>query len=163
MEAECRHERVEVRKRQHSDGSTHVVEQCLACGKQTRAVPKVKWIRDGIMPSRLPEWQEEVRQDYWKRRRVEWEENYKREQAGKNAEWWAWYNRYLESPQWKALRVKVLRRDKFVCQGCGTAGATQVHHLTYKRVGREMLFDLVSVCDTCHDSIHAAEEADECR
>lgn len=75
--------------------------------------------------------------------------------------WWRLYNRYLESPEWKAKRRAVLERDSFVCQGCQNARATQVHHLTYKRKGREMLFDLVAVCDDCHCEIHAEESSEE--
>jgi len=48
----------------------------------------------------------------------------------------------------------VLERDLRLCQGCRQRPATQVHHQTYRRVGREMLFDLVAVCDECHDAIH---------
>jgi 5-methylcytosine-specific restriction endonuclease McrA len=68
--------------------------------------------------------------------------------------WWRQYNTYLESPEWKARRKAVLERDEFLCQGCRKQRATQVHHLTYDRKGNEMLFDLVAVCDECHEAIH---------
>jgi hypothetical protein len=32
--------------------------------------------------------------------------------------------------------------------------ATQVHHLTYRRWRREREFDLVSICDACHEKEH---------
>ncbi len=64
------------------------------------------------------------------------------------------YQYYLNSPQWGAKRLKVLRRDKFVCQKCKTQRATQVHHKTYKRIFRERLTDLMSVCAECHRKIH---------
>lgn len=73
------------------------------------------------------------------------------------AGWWKAYNAYLQSDRWKALREKVLYRDGFMCQlqlyGCGQA-ATQVHHLTYKRVTRENTDDLTSVCNSCHEQQH---------
>jgi hypothetical protein len=52
---------------------------------------------------------------------------------------------------------KVLARAHGLCEGCGERTATQVHHLSYKRVFDEMLFDLVAVCDACHDKLHAEE------
>ena len=54
-------------------------------------------------------------------------------------------------------RAAVLRRCGGVCEGCGEAPAVEVHHLTYQRVGRELLFDLVGVCRACHDAAHFVE------
>ncbi len=64
------------------------------------------------------------------------------------------YQSYLNSPKWKATRLKVLRRDKFICQRCKKARATQVHHKTYKRIFKERMGDLISICATCHRNIH---------
>lgn len=75
-----------------------------------------------------------------------------------NQAWWDAYRQYLASEQWREKRWKVLRRANDICEGCGEARATQVHHLTYKRVGQEMLFDLVAICDECHQSIHNHKE-----
>ncbi len=73
--------------------------------------------------------------------------------------WWAWYDQYLQSPEWQARRRLVLRRAGGKCEGCRIRRAVQAHHLTYDRVGREMLFDLVAVCAECHNQIHAKERA----
>lgn len=67
---------------------------------------------------------------------------------------WTKYSEYLASPEWAEKRRRVLDRADYRCEGCGERQATQVHHLTYARVGKEMLFDLVAVCDYCHDVIH---------
>lgn len=73
--------------------------------------------------------------------------------------WWdEEYGRYLQSSTWREKRRKVLERANYVCEGCGEQKATEVHHLTYKRVGKEMLFDLVAVCHQCHLICH--EESD---
>jgi 5-methylcytosine-specific restriction endonuclease McrA len=32
--------------------------------------------------------------------------------------------------------------------------ADVVHHLTYERLGNELLIDLVSLCNGCHDQAH---------
>jgi 5-methylcytosine-specific restriction endonuclease McrA len=73
-------------------------------------------------------------------------------------EWWKAYEVHLQSPKWKALRKKVIERANGICEGCGRNKATQAHHLTYERVGDEMLFDLVAVCDECHSKVHQKAE-----
>lgn len=64
------------------------------------------------------------------------------------------YHEYLRSPAWARLRRQVLMRCGCVCQGCGAKPAVEVHHLTYERIGEEMLFDLVALCRECHDRLH---------
>lgn len=67
------------------------------------------------------------------------------------------YEAYLASSDWARLRDRVLERDGRRCQGCLAADAAQVHHLTYANVGDEMLFELVSVCDPCHRTLHGRQ------
>ena len=55
-------------------------------------------------------------------------------------------------------RFKVRSLDTVMRAACRKKPATQVHHLTYKRVGREMLFDLVAVCADCHEVVHEEPE-----
>lgn len=62
------------------------------------------------------------------------------------------YDAYLRSPEWKALRRRVGTAVKWTCP-CG-AVATQIHHRTYARIGREKLSDLEAVCKGCHSKIH---------
>ena len=64
------------------------------------------------------------------------------------------YNDYLASEEWRIKRFTVLERDGFLCQKCLVRHATQVHHLSYDRVGDEALDDLVSLCGGCHTKIH---------
>jgi 5-methylcytosine-specific restriction endonuclease McrA len=60
------------------------------------------------------------------------------------------YKIYLNSPAWRSLRLKILARDRYICQLCGKRKATEVHHLTYERIGRELENDLISLCSICH-------------
>jgi 5-methylcytosine-specific restriction endonuclease McrA len=64
-------------------------------------------------------------------------------------------NVYLKSDSWQRKRYVVLRRDNWRCVYCG-ARATQVHHKKYAKyqIGREPIKWLVSVCDSCHRSVH---------
>lgn len=77
------------------------------------------------------------------------------ERIAEKTKWDDWYyGEYLRSPAWRELQRATFERDKHLCQGCRKAPAVLVHHLTYIRVGREMLFDLVALCRKCHDQIH---------
>jgi len=64
-------------------------------------------------------------------------------------------NVYLQSDEWKRKRYVVLRRDNWRCVYCG-AHATQVHHKRYakRNIGKEPIEWLVSICKSCHDSLH---------
>ncbi len=65
---------------------------------------------------------------------------------------------YLSGQVWKNKRIKVLKRDKYICQRC-EGWATEVHHKTYKRWGKEKLEDLESLCSDCHKTHHRVEFA----
>jgi 5-methylcytosine-specific restriction endonuclease McrA len=69
-------------------------------------------------------------------------------------EWGANYYKYLSSEEWQKKRQLILKRDNFICQGCLVNNATEVHHKTYINVGNEFCFELISLCEDCHSSIH---------
>jgi 5-methylcytosine-specific restriction endonuclease McrA len=70
----------------------------------------------------------------------------------------SWYDEYLSSDEWMKKREKVLERCNRVCEGCGENIATCVHHLTYKNVGNEFLFELVGLCGACHVRYHSQDD-----
>ncbi len=141
----CEHATWQLRKRTQSNGVVVVVRQCDLCGANMGAVPKASHDL-----TKMATFDEEKPKRYWAER----EARFKQSRQEDSERWWTWYNAYLLSPQWRAMRERVLARDRGVCQGCLTARATQVHHLTYQRVGRELLIDLTSLCDTCHTVAH---------
>ena len=63
------------------------------------------------------------------------------------------YKNYLLCPEWKKKRKLIIQRDK-ICQGCLDAPIHEVHHLTYKNVGNELMFELVGLCRECHSRCH---------
>jgi predicted HNH restriction endonuclease len=66
------------------------------------------------------------------------------------------YIRYIKSEAWKLRCAAYFMRYGRWCKACGTRkGPLQVHHMTYDRLGKEPLTDLVSVCAPCHRGIHA--------
>jgi len=76
-----------------------------------------------------------------------------------NLAWWDKYQIYLSSKRWEVKRQKILERDKYLCQSCLELGATEVHHLSYDRVGCELSQDLVSLCSDCHNAITTMSRA----
>lgn len=70
--------------------------------------------------------------------------------------WAGSYNDYLRSAHWRETRARfwASRGGGCLCDACLERRATQVHHRTYKRIGRERLKDLAAVCDRCHREIH---------
>ncbi len=92
-----------------------------------------------------------------------------RQQEELKRQWWEAHDAYLNTTTWFHKRHLVLKRDGGICQGCGKTQARQIHHLSYPKggclpgsaewIGREKLFDLVSVCSSCHDDLHTRPAA----
>ena len=58
---------------------------------------------------------------------------------------------YIRTSHWKEIRAQAKIRDGFCCVRCGAADRRlEVHHLTYDRIGRELLDDVVTLCQPCH-------------
>lgn len=72
-----------------------------------------------------------------------------------NEQWWEKYRRHLESPEWAEKRRQVRERSGGRCEisGCKRK-ARHCHHLTYARLGRERLEDLIDLCDLHHQQEH---------
>jgi 5-methylcytosine-specific restriction endonuclease McrA len=141
---DCSHQNTTVTARLQSNGTKAYWRQCLDCGQSVgTAIARAK-INCQVIP-----WDEELcqrgRKELWHAAALN------REQQ--NAEWWERYHAHLDSHEWQVLRRKVFRRCNGICEGCGEQPATQVHHLSYDRMGHEMLFDLVGICEKCHKSI----------
>lgn len=65
------------------------------------------------------------------------------------------YNLYLLTPAWRDYRQEVLAYWGYRCALCvDHRGPLEVHHRTYRRLGREKLTDSVPLCDECHRLFH---------
>lgn len=130
------------------DGRKQFMRQCQRCGRCSKILPL------GSLPAKemaLAMPLNQKLQDDWRERRTERLNQLQKSARDRESEaWWKDYNAYLDSPKWAEKRQRVLERDNYLCQACRTRKATQVHHLSYKHVKREPLFELVSVCDVCH-------------
>ena len=68
------------------------------------------------------------------------------------------YDEFLTSPEWKAIRSKVLERAERRCQVCNSKKSIQIHHRVYKcEWGKENLNDLIALCSNCHSLFHHVE------
>jgi len=140
---ECNHEHTALRERTIRGGSKQYVNQCVRCGE-----PIGNPVKNPGIP--LAKFDDELRESFAKRRL----EAYKNAHNSKSTAWFELYEEYLNSPEWAAKRAAVLRRSHGDCEGCREQLATQVHHISYAHVTQELLFELVAVCDACHDIAH---------
>ena len=64
------------------------------------------------------------------------------------------YAEKLKDPRWQKKRLKILERDNWCCQWCGTEENTlNVHHLKYSNGDPWDIEDhhLTTLCEDCHE------------
>lgn len=66
----------------------------------------------------------------------------------------SWYKFYLLTKEWKRIRKRVIKRAKGICETCKIEKIVDVHHLSYKNLGKEKLCDLRGLCRECHSIMH---------
>jgi phage terminase large subunit GpA-like protein len=69
------------------------------------------------------------------------------------------YLSYLRSPAWFALRKQHFARYGEWCKACGSTQKIHLHHKTYENLGRELMSELVALCDLCHRAVHRHHKA----
>lgn len=78
------------------------------------------------------------------------------------------YEKYIESEHWQAFRRLALqeqlkRHGRNFCQQCPPECTTRedtelhVHHITYQRLGKELIEDVAIICRPCHLAIHGRD------
>jgi hypothetical protein len=60
------------------------------------------------------------------------------------------YQKYLASREWALLKEQVRKRSGGKCERCLVGDYHSTHHLTYERAGKELLTDIIAVCEPCH-------------
>jgi len=61
----------------------------------------------------------------------------------------------LKSADFNELRLEILRRDGWRCQFCGERKNLEVHHIQFRsHLGADCEANLVTLCASCHMSIH---------
>jgi hypothetical protein len=154
---ECEHENTRIARRIIRGGATQYVMQCLRCGRAA-ANPVKKdaaiSMAGGVEPIAFDEKLIESFDELKAKASEEINKQFDR------SVFFNHYDEYLESEQWAKKRSLVFKRAKCVCEGCGEAVATEVHHLSYKHVGDEFLFELVALCHACHERWHEEDGAE---
>jgi len=58
------------------------------------------------------------------------------------------------------LRIATLMRDNYICQECGRKKCIlEAHHIVPRRLsGNNSIYNLITLCDKCHDKIKSCEE-----
>lgn len=153
-----------------SNNAIHVREQCRNCGLVTSEsiggynkmekdrLPGADMVKKNLADTahgKCWKWLSERRQSGYDALK----ENY-------DTYWWQQYKTYLQTSSWKDKRLLALKRDNNTCQCCMLRPATEVHHETYRYVdfkGGEPLFDLISMCEECHDTLHEMKNKKEYR
>ena len=69
-----------------------------------------------------------------------------------------YYNKYIQSFDWKIKREEVLDRYGYRCVKCKTFFGLQIHHLTYKNLGDEKKDELVPLCNDHHKLAHKIKD-----
>jgi len=61
----------------------------------------------------------------------------------------------LDAGAYRQLRTRVLERDGWRCQKCGSRTNLEVHHRQFRsRQGDDSEDNLITVCSQCHRAIH---------
>ena len=62
----------------------------------------------------------------------------------------------LDAKAYRALRRKILERDAWRCQRCGSISTVEVHHIQRRsQLGDDSDGNLITLCSDCHRAIHA--------
>jgi len=147
-----------------SNGRRMRVLQCSGCGDSLKTM---KLHAENVDPNQLPAYRPELcarnraRWDLWQQQRGAALERAEAQSDQRNSEWWSVYNAYLRSEAWSAKRSHVIKRSKGRCEGCAIVPGQHVHHLSYKSAGDEFLFELVHVCEPCHERWHLVNDGED--
>ena len=61
----------------------------------------------------------------------------------------------LDADSYHQLCARVLQRDGWRCQACGSLKHLQVHHKEFRsRLGDDADYNLMTLCAKCHQSLH---------
>jgi 5-methylcytosine-specific restriction endonuclease McrA len=70
----------------------------------------------------------------------------------------------LEPSDYRELRQRVLRRDGWRCQFCGSRQNLEAHHQQYRsHSGEDTEANLMTLCENCQWVAHGIAKAPECR
>ena len=155
LHTDCTHPESGLRSKVIKGGSVQFVRVCLTCGLQYGGPISKKSVPD---PTAIADLGGLNDKSFYDRRLAIWRAKqlsfYEKQAVTGERD----YSEYLRSPEWKAKRARVLQRAAGQCEGCLSAKATQVHHLSYIHIYDEFLWELVAICDDCHRRAHPEKQ-----
>lgn len=136
-------------KKQTSNGGYQLRKQCLNCGFTTKNSDSAKGVDLSTVKafnSELYDLREtEINQYRKKIKEFQLTKSDVRHKAWSNS-----HSTHLQTFEWSELRQLVLKRDEYTCQCCLKNKATEVHHRSYRHIGKEPAYELISLCRDCH-------------
>ena len=60
---------------------------------------------------------------------------------------------YYATPEWRALRLAVLTRDRFLCTGCGGRANIADHIVSRRNGGSDDMANLRAMCVACDNAV----------
>ena len=73
------------------------------------------------------------------------------------------YSEYMKSREWLVARARRIFIDRGMCRVCGSRHNLEVHHLSYRNLGREKMKDLITLCKMHHRMFHQNKRIEEIR
>lgn len=145
----CMHSDRELRLRVTAGGRPAFYRQCTRCGNAGKAISK-RDAAEELHGADAQVFDTELELRWFAQKHATYVATYHAIKPEVEKE----YQTYLSSPTWFAKRDAVIQKAKAVCECCQYFTATQVHHLTYARIGKETSEDLMAVCGYCHGVVH---------
>jgi 5-methylcytosine-specific restriction endonuclease McrA len=150
----CDHEGKRLTFRPDASGNPRYQYQCPTCGDGIGSFLARHRAAGIATLGSLPLFDEALQDRFAAARRQEARDR----KAQERAEHTEWYHEYLKSDQWREKAKLVHARAGGICEGCRKAKSTQVHHMDYRDVGAEFLWQLVAICEPCHIRYHSEED-----
>lgn len=120
--------------------------QCQWCKRSVRTIRKSE-VREDLP---VYEWDEQG----YKRVREALTAQYHDWATRQGSFFWEYYGAYLKSAAWRERRSRVVAAHRGLCQACGKAAISHVHHRHYRTLGEESTGDLAGLCIDCHRIQH---------
>jgi 5-methylcytosine-specific restriction endonuclease McrA len=63
----------------------------------------------------------------------------------------------LDPERYRQLKMKILQRDGWECQACGSLAGLEIHHIQRRsQSGDDSEGNLITLCSDCHRAMHAS-------
>ena len=157
--ADCKHSETKISRVTLANHSFQIRQVCQLCGGRVGLA-----VKKSEAPANCPDDDGSKEREFLSAREAALHEIYQRHIQKQKAAGTGYQEKYaihLRSETWASKRALVLKRSGGMCEGCLQESANQIHHLTYQHVFNELLFELVALCDSCHDIAHTYEAVTE--